>query len=152
VLKEIDSFMTDLMDQNVSRFSLERCIAIHSLTGSISSLEESLYDWVKSLVSSNVSVDHPLLTHSFTEGLHVTLLTLIDTMEEPDSYNLEILTSITSDRGEMMEEIRKSIFHEESVGAHHDQQTLYSITTIYERLIWLMRRMSNLLTTIHVNR
>jgi hypothetical protein len=86
-----------------------------------------------------------------SEGLHVTLLSLIDAVESPDSYNLEILTTITADRGQMMEEIRKSIFREESGGTQQNQQTLYSITTIFERLISLMRRMSNLLMTIHAH-
>ena len=47
-----------------------------------------------------------------------------------------------------MKELRQEVLKQELQVAYKDQQTLYAITGIFERMFWLMRR----ITDVIVNR
>jgi phosphate:Na+ symporter len=142
LLREIDAFMTDLMDQPMSRGSLERAIAIRNLMGNVSALEESLFDWVNSMKDKHFSLQLTDLTHLLAESLHVVLFSLADAIEDPNKMNLDVIVGLTSDRSEIMEEQRKSFLKHEPSLSHAEQQDLYTITTIFERIFWVMRRIA----------
>lgn len=141
--------MTDLMDQSMSRHSLERGIAVRNLTGLIASLEESLFDWIKIIHGNTFSDGMSRLIHVLAEGLHVVLMSLVDAIESPDPFNLEVIQALTADRSETMEELRKSVLREETSLSYPEQQALYAITNVFERIFWLMRKIALLFPSLY---
>jgi len=149
LLKEMDGFMTDLMDQSMSRHSLERGIAVRNLTGLIASLEESLFEWIKIIHGNTFSDGMTRQIHMLAESMHAVLMSLVDALESPDAFNLEVIQALTADRSDTMEELRKSVLREETSLPYPEQQALYAITNIFERIFWLMRRIALLLQSLY---
>jgi phosphate:Na+ symporter len=149
LLKELDGFMTDLMDQNMSRHSLERGIAIRNLTGLIASLEESLFDWTMIIHGKTFSGGMTRQIQLLAESLHAVLMSLVDAMESPDRFNLEVIEALSADRSDSMEELRKSVLREETSLPYAEQQALYAITNVFERIFWLMRKIALLLSGLY---
>ncbi|GAI63905.1 unnamed protein product, partial [marine sediment metagenome] len=71
--------------------------------------------------------------HNVVEGLHTILLTTVDAMESPEEYNIDLLISITEDRGDLMERIRKMYLTSERGLEVADKSTLLYLTNLYER-------------------
>ncbi len=149
LLKELDGFMTDLMDQSMSRHSLERGIAVRNLFGLISSLEESLFDWIKIIEGKTFSDGLTKQIYMLAESLHAVLMSLVDALESPDPFNLEVIQALTADRSDTMDELRKSVLREETSLPYQEQQALYAITNVFERIFWLMRRIALLLQGLY---
>ena len=85
------------------------------------------------------------LVHSVVEGLHAILLTTVDAMESSEELEVDLLISITADRGELTERIRKTYLTSEKELELSDKSTLLYLTNLYERIVWLMRSWATLL-------
>ena len=145
LLKRIDLFLMDLMNQVPSRDSLERGIHIQNRNGLILSLSETLAEWVRSNAPFLNTPKLSDLIYSLSEALHFILISLEDTMQSLDPEDLKILLRLTEDRGQMMEEMRKKRFSEEEAFSYENQQAIYSMTSLFERSVWLVRRIVLLL-------
>jgi phosphate:Na+ symporter len=73
------------------------------------------------------------------ESTDAMLHTLADALESGDEMDREILNAMTSDRSEQMEAIRSSAAAA-SLGAARDQATLLYVTSLFERLHYIARR------------
>lgn len=145
VLKQVDAFTTDLMDQSHSRSTLEQVIRLQNRNGLLLSLSESVHDLTKTIDQSSHSEALNALTDRMAEALHAVLLTAVDALETPDADNRELLLKLTADRGELMERIRRTVIRSEQSLTSEDQQTLFAVTTLFERTIWLLRRLGTVL-------
>ena len=143
---EVTSFIIDLKDQHQSRDSLERALNLQNRTQVIISVAETLDDLVAAAMSSSGSEKLLVLTQRLTEALHVVLTAACEALEDPDEANHQMLLGLTADRGAMMEQIRRSFLRDEALLNPGDQQTLMTITTLFERTVWLLRRFGTLLT------
>ena len=152
ILKETDSFITELMDQGVSRSSLERIVLTKNLTELMKTFEESLHEWVGIMSDHSSVAAFSGINHAMGEGLHVVLLHTVDSFESPDQMNLQMLLTITEDRGATMKGIRDEILQEEMRIPYKDRQSLYAITGIFERIFWLMHRIALLLIELFSQR
>jgi len=81
------------------------------------------------------------LTANMAEALHAVLLTAADTMATPDEANLEMLHHLTADRGQLMDGIRRSLVRGERTLTIDEQQVLFTSTSLFERIIRLLRRL-----------
>jgi phosphate:Na+ symporter len=141
VLKQVDSFTTDLLDQGHSRGSLERAVRLKNRNQQLLALDESLLALVELVPDSRRSAALQTLAGRMTEALHTVLLTALDALETPDEFNRETLQTLTADRGELMERIRKAMLSGDRGLGAEDQQTLFALTSLFERVIWLLRRL-----------
>jgi phosphate:Na+ symporter len=85
------------------------------------------------------------LTGNMAEALHAVLLAAADAMASPDEANLELLHHLTADRGEIMEGIRRSLLRGEQILTIDEHQALFTSTSLFERIIRLLRRLQALL-------
>jgi hypothetical protein len=81
------------------------------------------------------------LTGNVAEGLHAALLAAADAMASPDDANLELLHHLTADRGQLMESIRRSLIRGEQTLSIDEHRTLFSSTSLFERIIRRLRRL-----------
>lgn len=52
-------------------------------------------------------------------------------------------TRMTEDRGKLMEEMRKTLLDTENGLTYEEQTVLYSVTSRFERIVWLIRRITH---------
>lgn len=145
----VSMFITDLMDRHQDRLSLQRMINIQGRNALIGDLQDSVYEFTLALgqVSQAISVDQaedvsqswPLVT-ALCEGLHALLTTLSETQESMDADDLQMLKLLTADRTELMERIRHRLLREGQDLSFPVHEALFSATSLFERIVWLIRR------------
>ncbi len=147
VVNEIQNFLTDLVEQRTSSYSSERLLAIQNKQSILVSIEENLYNLVKTLDQSPCNPAARSLVQNFIEGLDTILLTAIDAVDNADNSTTELLKNITQDRGITMERIRSTYLSGESELDMQSKATLLYITNLFERIVWMLNRLSRLLET-----
>jgi phosphate:Na+ symporter len=166
VTGEAATFITDLMDRHQDRLSLQRMINIQGRNALIGDLQDSVREFTKTLdriaqSTPNGSADNagvaalgsapvgaPLgtpLGTALCEGLHALLSTLVEANETLDADDLQMLQLLTSDRTELMERIRHRLLREGQELPFSVHEALFAATSLFERIVWLMRRYALLL-------
>lgn len=140
VSRETESFMAELVDQNDSRETLDRVLRQQGRHQLIVALEEVLFELAGVAEEARRTPDLRSFVSRLVEGLHAVLLSLVDTMENPEAGSCEFQVKITADRGDMVESVRRSFPRSEPGLPHLDQQRLFELTGLFERSIWLIRR------------
>ena len=108
-------------------------------------LSDSVCELTETIGRAGQSGPLATLTGNMAEGLHAVLLATADTMASPDEANLELLHHLTADRGDVMEGIRRSLLHGEQTLTIDEHQTLFTSTSLFERIIRLLRRLQSVL-------
>ena len=75
------------------------------------------------------------------EGLDTLLLITNDALKSKEPADVEMLVSITDDRGVMMERLRSSHRPEEA-GRADEVSALHYATPLFERIVWLLRQLA----------
>jgi phosphate:Na+ symporter len=117
---------------------LERTIVLRDRNALLASLQESLIELCQ--VSNNDACAHEVrpLIHNLVESLHMMLETLADVARTPDADDLEMLRTLTHDRSELMDAIRRRM--QGGDAALEVQQAVFGATAVFERCVWLLRR------------
>ena len=73
------------------------------------------------------------------EGLHLILMLLNESVLEEDSHDM--LIELTSEKSQLMENIRKSLVVDNAKSVS-EKQSLLIATGIFERVLWLVRQIN----------
>jgi phosphate:Na+ symporter len=145
VAGEVTQFVNSLMERQPSRECLERALNLQNRNDLLISLSDNLKTFVAVSTESKDSPQILSFSQRAAEALHLILTTAQETVETPDEDNRQILLQLTADRGEMMGQMRRSL---NSIGQDltaAQNQFLMSLTTLFERIIWLLQRLGTLL-------
>lgn len=140
VARECDHFITALADQHRSRDVLERTIVLRERNDLIMSLQETVHDFHMAAAEKDQPEPVRHLLHSLTESLHMILALLADTHHTPDTDDLDMLRTLTQDRSDMMDAVRRRLLSMGESLPPANQQTVFACTTLFERAVWLVRK------------
>ena len=142
-------FLDEILSGALSGATLDHAIVLKSRNELIGSLQETLNDLVIEVERARTGKDSAearALTHGLIETLHMMLLTLNDAARTEDADDIELLQSLTHDRSELMDSIRRRLLTGgELVGSTRD--AVFGATSLFERGVWLLRRYSLLLAS-----
>lgn len=145
----VSIFIADLMDRHQDRLSLQRMINIQGRNVLIGDLQDSVHEFNLALQQvrqatnaheTQASSQSWLLVTALCEGLHALLTTLAEAHESMDASDLQILKLLTSDRTELMERVRHRLLREGQDLSFPVHEALFSATSLFERIVWLIRR------------
>ena len=85
------------------------------------------------------------LVSTFVEGLDFVLMTMVTALETGDQQRIDLLVSITEDRGDMMEHFRQNYLAEEGTVSAADRAILLQVTNVFERIVWMTQRLARLI-------
>ena len=139
LLNKIKLFISEATSLNKNDDNTERLFSIQSRNEDIISLVNGLYSF-----EQNIEATHNFktgLANSMAESLHLILTLLIDSLVTKDNDD-ELLVNLTSDRSDLMEKIRDSLLNDQSINLE-ERQILFVSTSVFERIIWLIRRIHN---------
>ncbi|MDN3544166.1 Na/Pi symporter [Kinneretia asaccharophila] len=151
VLQLCEQFLVELADRQRSRDVLERCMVLRDRNRLLASLQDSLVELHQAAqAAGGAAADGApvaLLLDQLVQSLHLMLETLADTASRPlpDAEDLALLRSLTHDRSELMDGIRRRLQGSELEAGL--RQAVFSATTVFERCVWLARRYVLLLDT-----
>ena len=129
-------FISEATSLNKDDSNTERLFLIQSRNEDMISLVNGLYSF-----EQNIEATHNFqkgLASSMVESLHLILTLLNDSLVTKDNDD-ELLVNLTSDRSDLMEKIRNTLLNDQSIGLE-ERQMLFVSTGIFERIIWLIRR------------
>jgi phosphate:Na+ symporter len=148
VAAQIDRFQHELLNQQLGAQGVERLTKLQTRLSLIVYLEDSLR--ALGVATAAVPIDGRLgdFVLTFVEALDFVLLEMIGTVESGDRSSLELLMRITEDRGDLMERIRQEYLAEESSIATADRAVLLQVTSVFERVIWMVHRFARLIEPV----
>ena len=138
VLGLCDQFLTELADRHHNRQVLEKSIVMRDRSQLIAQLQESLVELNEVATRFERSDHMEQLLDALVQSLHFMLDSLAESVANADSAELELLRSLTFDRSEIMDKLRKRMQVLEADAAA--QQAAFTATTVFERCTWLLRR------------
>jgi phosphate:Na+ symporter len=147
IMRDVDVFLKALLLQNPSGGLLERIVTLSNRSSLLMSLQDSMYQFASELeVAKAQGVNHRLIGH-LVESLHLILSTLPSALAG-DVDDREFLMTLTGDKTDLMENIRRTLSQSEGGLSAEAQDILFNSTTLFERIIWLIRRYALLVESV----
>ena len=135
--QEIVDFLRSLLRGPIAADLAARVISFQRKQEILRSLEENVLLFAATLAQHAPEE----LTARLVEALDTILLTASDSLKSTDAVDIELLVSLTDDRGGMMERLR-SRHHPEDPKSASDVAALHYATTLFERNVWLLRQLA----------
>ena len=139
-----DRFLVDLIDQRLTREDLTFTLRAQTQVELVRALQETLHEFGTVVDSFDPP---PPLVFNLSESLRALLLVLTDAVPADASpADLDVLDALTADRSGLLDRIRREVAASYAAGG--DQvRSLMRATSLFERAVWLVRRLSLALRT-----
>lgn len=142
VAVQASAFLEALIAQGLAAADLHRALNEQLILETLQSLQDTLHEFGK-LVDELPQVPEPIF--NLSEALRTLASLLADTAAETQAddvhADLDALITMTGDRGKMMDRMRRQLAAQS--GASDDSiLQLLTATRLFERAVWLIRRMA----------
>ena len=141
---KISSFVEQVALRNDTHGGIEKIFRVQAKNELVGLTQKSLNDFTLTLlpiIKNDIS-----LVNSLVEGLHLILMLLNECVQEDDDGSM--LLELTSEKSQLMENIRKNLVSDTSRSVS-EKQSLLIATGIFERVLWLVRQVA--VSTIEEN-
>lgn len=134
---EITRFLQELLKQPLATTLAAQLISFQRKEEILRALEENVFLFASTL-QPHGSEEIP---GRMVEALDTILLTASDALKSKDPVDIDLLVSMTDDRGNTMERLRTR-YRLENPDHAADISTLHYATTLFERNVWLVRQLA----------
>lgn len=138
IVQAVDHFLVDVIRAGAARESLDIALHQQARLETIRALVDTLHDF-SVVVGQFDSV--PPLAFNLSESLRTIVLSLADAIEGGAPDDFDLLIDLTADRSEMLDRIRRALAAA-APGAEEDSRRLMHATSLFERAVWLVRRLA----------
>jgi phosphate:Na+ symporter len=145
LFNEVQSYLTGLLHMPLPRATSERVTNVHDRQEVIGFLEETVHQMVHGVEETPPSEQLAALVQNMTEALDFLLTTAGDAATTLDCADADLLAGLCMDRGDLMGRIRTLYLASEQGLRPQDKLLLLGLTTHFDRVVWLMRRLAGLL-------
>jgi phosphate:Na+ symporter len=135
--EEITHFLETVIKQPLSTSLTDRLISLQRKEETLRALEENVFLFANTLEHRGSGE----LAGRMVEALDTILLTASEALTSKDEIDIDLLISLTDDRGGTMERLRARhrLEHPEHAS---DVSALHYATTLFERNVWLLRQLA----------
>lgn len=141
----IGRFLSDLADSGPARDALEMIANRQARTSLLQSIHESLHELGGALSTAFDVAAMRSLSRNLSEGVAALLMAADDAVRSSDAEDLAILQQLTADRDSLVDQMRRRVIAADKALSVQDQSALYMITSLFERVVWMLRRYGSLL-------
>jgi phosphate:Na+ symporter len=85
------------------------------------------------------------LAENLSEGLAALLMVAYEAVRDGNPDDLALLQKMAGDRDSLVDQMRRRVVSTDKSLSAQDQQALYTITSLFERIVWMLRRFAALL-------
>jgi len=135
--EQIALFLESLVQQPISGELAARVISLQRKQETLRALDENVFLFSENLERGGEGE----LSSRMLESLDTILLTAFDALKSKDAMDVEMLISLTDDRGSTMERLRSRYSVAQAADARNIAALHYA-TTLFERNVWLMRQLA----------
>jgi phosphate:Na+ symporter len=145
LLGAIDNFLKELASTGTSRDVVELIGNRQARNLMIVATHEAMDELSVVLKAKFESAELRTLCDNLAEGLGALLLTAEEANRTLDPDDLAMFRGLTADRDSLVDKMRRRVIASERALSANDQQMLYAVTSLFERIVWLLRRYGTLL-------
>jgi phosphate:Na+ symporter len=143
----IGSYLRDILDSNPDRDDSDRIIRLQHRTVNLGALFDALDDFRVAAHDANQWPSSAKVAKTMIEALHAQLSALVDAISSMDPSERDFVLSLLGSREELMERMRQRVLHENPDLPAKAREALFSATMLFERIVWLARRIAMLLSS-----
>jgi phosphate:Na+ symporter len=141
---EIRGLAAELAEGRLDGVLVDRLLRLQQAEELALALHENLAEFAVAAAYPASGAVPARLRHNLVEGLDLIVATSVEAWASRDPIDVELLFSMTADRGELMERIRSVDLGGASIPVEIRSNLLY-MTTLFERIVWMMHQASRLL-------
>jgi len=142
----VESFVQDVLDRSPSRPLLARGTELTHRLQLLRDLSDSVHDFLGAVIRAQA---HPPLAASvqtLVESLHLVLVSVAEALtaydtNETDDEAVATAHALTGDRAQVMQRMRDRVGSAATDLSRDGHQALFDLTSLFDRLIWLLRRL-----------
>lgn len=139
LLSTVSGFLDELTERSPSHSIILIINREHTVNSHLMSLIDSLQTFADQAATTHES---PVLARPvflLVEGLHL-MLSMLPQALTGDETDWAMLQTISADRASQMEDLRLRILNEQQTISAQEQRALFQLTSLFERLVWLIRQ------------
>lgn len=141
ISREVMVFRQELFNNAMSSSEMELYLALGVQQHLLVTLEESIYQFSKTVCHSNISIFDDLIS-TLLESLDLILLLIKDIMATNEENDLQILDRLMNDRKTLLESLRHRYISLKPPLNAKEESTLFLLTDLTDRIFWLYRILS----------
>jgi phosphate:Na+ symporter len=145
LITTVEEFLSELADTGASREVLEGITNRRARNDLLHSLHEAFSELAFSLALPFEAPAMRGLADNLSEGLGALVLTAEEAIRTADANELALLLQLTAERDSLVDGLRRRVMGTETGLAAADQRHLYALTSLFERVVWMIRRYGKLL-------
>lgn len=145
VLRHIQSFQSSLITHALSPEDTEWLVNLQNRQELLNTIEAACYSLWEELHGLPESDTAFLLGQQIIEALDTMILTSISALEERDITECDLLNTMTAERGESMEQIRKRYLASAEAVSPEQRNYVMHVTSVFERATWSLGRFGKLM-------
>lgn len=144
LLAEINQFLAAAAGAEPTQEQVNLLADLHSRNGLLGALHETLGE-LDAAIDAVSSHELRAVAATIVQGLGAVLLCVEDAAASHAPEDIDLVLKLTADRSELVEQIRTRWIAQQAGGSVSGYHALYTITALYERIVWLLRRYAVLL-------
>ena len=141
LLRHINSYFTEIFKSDINQLTAKKLMLVQVSYETVSSINDVIYNFIYEIKQKHDSNSMSNGEIALTEGLDAILLAFSDCAENDDVENLNILITLTSDKGQVFENLRLNANNDND---DINQKKILYITNLFQRAVWLINRWANL--------
>lgn len=139
-------YLDAIIDANPARSDREEVLRLQHRTANLGAIYDALDEFVAASQAARQWPSSALVADHMVESLHALLTALVEATASDDPGERELVLSLLGHRDETMERIRQRVLRQDPDLPAKAQEALFAATMLFERIIWLARRGTLLLT------
>ncbi|HEY1505263.1 MAG TPA: Na/Pi symporter [Stellaceae bacterium] len=143
--RSVGHFLSDLADTGAERSVLEAVSERQARNSLMLSIHEAMADLATQLAQPFESSVLRELADHLREGLGALLLTAEEAVRTLDADDIALMRRLTADRDSVVDQLRRGAIAADQGLTAADHRHLYSITSAFELIVWMLRRYSAML-------
>lgn len=141
------AYIESILESNADRDDRERVIRLQHRAANLRSLFDALSEFRVAVLVAKEWPSSASVAENMTEALHALLSALVDATGSEDAAEREFVLALLGNRDELMERMRQRVLRENPDLPAKAQEALFSATMLFERIVWLSRRIAILLAS-----
>lgn len=138
VVDRIDGFLSETLQAHPDMAGMERLFQLRARLAALRRLQATLHTFASALASVPRAL-WPPQAGAMCESLHAVLQVAADTLAaQNDPAALELLQSLTGDRGPWMDSVRMAILQGLAQGSSAQREAMLDASLYFEKCLWML--------------
>lgn len=140
---EIGLFLASVAGSPLTREQTDLLANLHNRNEVLRNLHETLGELTHTIQEARPYAAAAALANALAEGVGALLLCVDDAAQSEDPFDIDLLLQLSSDRGDVVDGMRRRVIGAEGRSDPDSQQSVYTMTSLFERTVWLIQRYAN---------